>query len=810
MLKHIPIFFLIFIFSQTGNAQKKPLEYKAVRTHSTFTIDGKLDEEGWKQVSPLSNFVQMQPNFGGIESPQHRTEIYMLYDNNNVYIGGYCHELTKDSVSRELLGRDQVGINDFVGVIFDTYLDKINGTGFFVTPYGEQFDAKYTSNGEDGSWNGVWESAAVIQSDGWTFEMRIPYSALRFSNKENQTWGLNFIRQRRKSGKKYSWSPIDPKINGLQNQSGLWVGLEEIKPPLRLSLSPYFSTYVNHYPYKTAGVNDVTTSINGGMDVKYGINESFTLDMTLIPDFGQVQSDNRVLNLTPFEVKYNENRSFFTEGTELFSIGDLFYSRRIGSMPLHFYDVYSQTQGTEKVISNPVETKLFNATKISGRTSKGLGIGILNAITQPMDAILEDDKGEKRKVRTSPLTNYNIIVLDQTLKNNSSISFINTNVTRKGNDYDANVSAFVFDLNNKANTYAIKGKFAVSNIYGPSQPTSTGYSHNLMFSKTSGRFVFDLTQELTDKRFDPNDLGILFTNNFLNHYLWMQYRWLEPSSWYKNLRINFNASYSRRLDPGSYQSFSLNANSNALLNNLMSVGGNISYQAEGNDYYESRVKGRLFRVPALVFGGLWISSNYAKPFYTDINVGMGLGSKMNQQFYELSLANTYRFSDKFSLSQGTSWKQSLNEPGFADIVGADIIFSKRNVTTIENSIKSKYVFNKKQGITFVLRHYWSEVRPSQFFTLQQDGSLVNNSSYTKDQNRNFNAFNIDMVYTWEFAPGSFLNIVWKNSIYGQDQIVRQGYFKNLNNTLAVPQNNNLSLKVIYYLDALKFRKNASI
>lgn len=808
MLKLIPIVILLLIL-QTVNAQTIVKQAKAVKTHATFTIDGKLNEEGWKQVTPLSDFVQIQPTFGIPERNQNRTEIYLLYDNNNIYVAGYCHESTIDSVSRELVGRDRIGINDFVGVIFDTYLDKINGTGFFTTPYGEQFDAKYSNNGEDGTWNGVWESAAEVVSDGWTFEMRIPYSAIRFSNKENQTWGLNIIRQRKKAGEKYFWNPVDPNINGMINQSGLWTGIEEIKPPLRLSFSPYFSTYVNHYPYKTPGVNDVTASFNGGMDIKYGINESFTLDMTLIPDFGQVQSDNKVLNLSPFEVQYNENRSFFTEGTELFSIGNLFYSRRIGSTPLHFYDVYGQIQGNETIIKNPVETKLFNATKISGRTSKGLGIGILNAITQPMNAVVEDDKGNRRNIETSPLTNYNIIVVNQTLKNNSSISLVNTNVSRKGDDYDANVSAFVFDLNNKKNNYGISGNVALSNIYGPSQPTSTGFMHQITFSKTSGRFVFDISQELINKKYDPNDMGILFTNNYLRHKLWMQYRWLQPTSWYKNLRLNFNVNYKRRLDPDSYQSFSMNVNGNALLHNLLSLGAEVSYSASGNDYYEPRVPGRVYKVPATYYTGGWISTNYAKRYYIDASAGIGFGSEMHQRSYEASVENSYRFSDKFSLSQETSWHLSSNEPGFADIVGNDVIFSRRDVTTIENSLNSKYVFNKRHGITFVLRHYWSEVRPSEFFTLQQDGTLAKNTTYNKNQNQNFNAFNIDMVYTWEFAPGSFLNIVWKNSIYDQNQTIKQGYFKNLNNTWSSPQNNNLSLKVIYYLDALKFRKSAT-
>ncbi|MEO9210592.1 MAG: DUF5916 domain-containing protein [Ginsengibacter sp.] len=809
MKKLILLIINFLLITSISNAQSKKPEIKAVKTASSFTIDGKLSEAAWKEASLITGLIETSPNFGINEDKRNRTEVYILYDNNNIYIGGYCHENSRDSISKELVGRDQMGSNDFIGVIFDTYYDKINGTGFFVTPYGEQFDAKYSNSGEDASWNSVWESASEIQSDGWTFEMRIPYSAIRFSNKDNQSWGLNIIRQRNKSHEKYTWSPVDPTVNGLLSQEGLLTSIEKINPPLRLSLSPYFSTYLNHYPYKTSGVNDYTTSINGGMDIKYGINESFTLDMTLIPDFGQVQSDNKVLNLSPFEVKYNENRSFFTEGTELFSIGNLFYSRRIGSMPVHFYDVYQNTQDSEQVVSNPTESKLINATKISGRTSKGLGIGFLNAITKPMYATLENNKGERRQVQTGPLTNYNIIVLDQTLKNNSSVSFINTSVIRKGKDYDANVSALAFNLNNKANTYNWSGKFALSNIYDPLHSTVSGYAHYLQFSKSSGRFVYEITQVLEDENYNPNDLGILFNNNDFIHHVWMQYNWLKPTTWYKNLRINYNIDYSRQFHPSAYQSFSTDVNANSLLKNFMSVGAQISYDAVGKDFYEPRVKGKVFTTPSKFDFEMWLKSNQAKKYSFYVGLEYNLRNLFQSKSYSIELQNTYRFSDKFSLQHSINWNPSYNRAGFEDVMGTDIIFSRRNVKTIENSLSSKFNFNKKSGITLDIRHYWSEVQVKDFYTLQTDGSLSPNNTYQINQNQNFNAFNINMVYTWEFAPGSFINIVWKNSIYDQNQIVKDSYFKNLKNTLGYYQNNNISLKVIYYLDALVFRKKKS-
>ena len=349
----------IYCLAQTPAPKVLP----AKRTTAVIKIDGRIDEAAWKEAVPATQFVEWRPTPHRVEDSTNRTVVYLLYDNTSVYIGGYCYERTRDSISRELIGRDQVGVNDFVGVIFDTYHDKINGVGFYVTPYGEQYDAKYSGSGnEDDSWNSVWDSESEIHDNGWSFEMRIPYSALRFSNRADQNWGLNITRRRNKTGQQYMWNPIDPKVSGFINQEGVWAGIEKIEPPLRLSLSPYFSAYGNHFPAKKAGVKDWTSSVNGGMDVKYGINEAFTLDMTLIPDFGQVQSDNQVLNLSPFEVQFNENRAFFTEGTELFSKGNLFYSRRIGGTPIHFYNV--PLLNGERIVKNPTESKLINDTKI--------------------------------------------------------------------------------------------------------------------------------------------------------------------------------------------------------------------------------------------------------------------------------------------------------------------------------------------------------------------------------------------------------------------------------------------------------------
>ena len=221
-------------------AQTTTRNLPAQRTTKHVTIDGKLDDPAWQDAAKANEFTEFRPSIGKKEQPSVRTETFLMYSDEGIYFGGTCYEQTPDSIARELVGRDGFGMNDYIGLIFDTYSDKLNGFEYFVTPLGEQWDAKMTSNqdsdngGEDFSWNAVWKSAVVIHDKGWSFEVFLPYSAIRFSKDKLQNWGLNITRRRQKTGQQYTWNPIDPNKNGFLTQEGIWTGITDIKPPLRL------------------------------------------------------------------------------------------------------------------------------------------------------------------------------------------------------------------------------------------------------------------------------------------------------------------------------------------------------------------------------------------------------------------------------------------------------------------------------------------------------------------------------------------------------------------------------------------------
>jgi hypothetical protein len=803
--------FLCLCFTCSAFAQAPVKKLPATKVTITPKIDGLLDDEVWKNVPIATDFVENQPVAHRHEKNEERTEIKIIYDNTAIYVAARMYETSMDKVARELTTRDRIANDDFFGIIFDTYSDGLNGTGFYSTAAGVQYDAKYSNGGnEDDTWNGVWESKVTVDDHGWSAEFKIPYSALRFGKKDIQTWGLNMIRRRQSTQAQMFWNEIDPKKNGLMNQEGQLTDLKNITPPLRLAFYPYFSTYVNHYPYNTAGIKNTTGSVNGGMDVKYGINQSFTLDVTLIPDFGQVQSDNKVLNLTPFEVKYTENRPFFTEGTELFNKGNLFYSRRVGGQPINYNAAYNGLKTGESVISNPTETRLLNATKLSGRLSNGLGIGVFNAITNTSDAIVEDANGNRREVQTAPLTNYNIIVLDQNLKNNSAVTFINTNVNRFGKDYNANVSGLVLNLNNKANSYNVSGNMMMSNLFYNSQPTSTGYSYEVSAAKTQGSFTGNITQDLVDDKYNPNDLGILFNNNYFNHTLNYQYANYKPGKLFSQYAVGINVFYSRRYKPTAYQNLSYGVGSYFRYKNNWQSNFNLNFNQEGNDFYEPRVAGRYYRT-AQDFN---VNGNINTTPSTRLSGGAYVAYHVLNRFGGYSFTGevsyNFRINNKFSFGQDVTYTPQFNYAGFStmDTLNNNPIFARRNVQTIEHIFNVKYTFNNVAGLSFRLRHYWSKLNNMQFYDLANNGQLSSLTSTHFDSNidQNYNVWNIDMIYEWQFSPGSVVSVAWKSSSLNNTNIAKYGYLNNFGNTYNEPKNNNYSIKVLYYIDYQNLKK----
>ncbi len=790
-------------------SQQVKRSYAASRTSAAPKIDGDLSDSAWVNVPVADGFIALEPKPGLPAS--HRTEVKLIYDNSAVYVSACMFDTSPDSICRELGARDAGGINaDWFGLTFDTYYDGQNAFGFFVYASGVQQDVKFSPDNDDGSWNAVWESKVLIHDKGWNVEIRIPYSAIRFPKKDEQKWMVNFARTIRRSREFSLWNPIDPKVDGFLTQSGDLTGVKGIESPLRLSFSPYVSAYVENYPYDIPGKSNTSYSFNGGMDLKYGISESFTLDLTLVPDFGQVQSDNKVLNLTPYEVRYDERRQFFTEGTELFNKAGLFYSRRVGEEPMGYYSAEGQLDSNEVLDDNPANSQLINATKISGRTKGGLGIGIFNATTTSMNATFRDTlTGDTRKLLTQPLTNYSVIVLDQNLKNNSFISLVNTNVLRDGSAYDANVTGTQFRLLEKKRKWALQGTGAYSQkFFADSAAPSTGYRYRAGIGKVSGNYTFELVERVESETFDQNDLGYLDRNNRYSHYLLQAYETYEPFWVINSTSTEFNIIHDMLYSPRVFSLLTAGFATDVNFKNYFSVGVNaFTMPLDNYDYFEPRQEGRYYTYGPNNNVGGFFSSDYRKKFALDGNFSYRWYSEMGRRSSFYNLSPRYRFSNRFTLVYSFMDSYNSNEPGWVEDSGTDIIFGIRDVHTIENGLDGSFIFNCDMSLKARLRHYWSKAEYSSFFALSEDGK-PEACAYNFNNDIDFSAFNIDLIYTWQFLPGSEMSIAWKNSIYTISQELAKKYSESLQGTLASPQTNSFSIKLLYYLDYQKLKRGS--
>lgn len=775
----------LFSFSQT----KKSVSTK--KTTENISIDAELNETSWKDAEIATDFVSLEPKNGTPIPEEFKTEVKILYSDNAIYAGAKLYDPNPEKILKELVERDELGTSDFFGIFINGYNDGQQEFRFFVTAANGQIDTNFTSaEGEDGSWNAIWESNAKITDFGYVIEMKIPYAALRFPEKDKQTWGLNFFREVRRERQKYTWSPIDNKIGAISQQAGILTGIENIKTPTRLFLIPYSSFYLSGSDaQKTKG------ELKGGLDVKYGINDAFTLDAILVPDFGQTKFDNVVLNLGPFEQQFNENRPFFTEGTDLFSKGNLLYSRRIGQTP----DLNLNIAANESV-AYPGAVNLLNAMKISGRDKDGLGIGFLNAITEKtMATVSNDDNDNTRQIVVSPLTNYNVMVFDQRFNQNSSLTFINTNVTRNGSFRDANVTGLLFDLNNKTNTYNLSGGLKSSSINDVEN--KNGYNASLYFAETNGKFRYSFGSEYMSKDFEINDLGINFRTNYYSFSGNTNFRILNPNKTFNTFRINLNSYFEFYTPTNQIQASNFNVNLNSTNKKNHYFGAGINFNPFKNyDYYEPRVADRYFVNPTNVGGFLYFSSNYNYKFAVDINPY--ITHVINQNRYEagINVSPRYRFNDKFSLSYSFDYFKQQNDIGFIDFEGSNIIFARRNRDTYTNSISSKFSISSVMNFNLSVRHYWSLAENNKINNLNEDGSLALNTTYTGNKNSNFSTWNLDLSYSWWFAPGSQMSILYRNNAATFDRTINKNFNSNFSNLLQDNLNHILSISVRYFID----------
>jgi len=763
------------------------------------------DDSLWSAIKPITGFRQYLPVFA--RQASFTTEVKIAYDDYAIYVLAMMHDPSPDSILRQLGIRDDDDLNaDMFSIEFDTYNNQLDAYSFQVTASGVQIDWRES----DETYDAVWESKVKITNEGWVAELKIPYSALRFAPADHQKWGMQISRSVRRYRETDQWSLEIPEATQKLPYWGTLDGIDDIEPPVRLSATPYILLQAEHYPDEFSS-KDISTSFGGGMDLKYGFNESFTLDVSLLPDFSQVQSDNKVKNLSAFETIFEEQRPFFKEAVDLFKKGDLFYSRRIGKTPAYFYTITDSLAEGEYIRKNPVQQRILNATKLSGRNKNGTAIGFLNTITANTHAIAENRQGNKRKILTDPLTNYNLLVFDQAMKNNSDFYITNTSVLRGSQFRNANVTASGLMLNNRSNKYQVNLTAAMSQIFTPDtsgkKAASRGFKYGISLVKTKGNFQWSAGRFTMDDSFDANDLGLTWYNNYNSNEVTFKYNIYKPFWVLRDMHNTLTISNQNNFTTHKPQTALIEYSLFETTLKYLTLWAGIAYNfLETYDYYEPRTPGMYYILPKSTSWNMGFSSDYRKTFALDGGINGYYAERNKSKGYSFILSPIWRLNNHLKFYFVFSYAKNLNDYGYVASKDNLVLFGKREINTFENSVNAKYLFKNNLSLNLLARHYYKQGKYDSFYTLLGDGNLQTNMDYGENQDFIFISLNIDMVLSWVFAPGSSLNLVWKNEIISDRNNAGGTYLSNFDDTFLEPQLNNISVKVLYYIDYQNFKR----
>ena len=784
-----------------------------IRATTEVTIDGKADEASWINTERYSDFTQYEPANGRPSS--FTTIVRMLYSDEGIYVFADLIDNAPDSISTELGERDSDNeINaEWFSIDLCPFDDGVNGFSFKITVSGVQTDIKRASGsaGRDETWDAIWDSETLITGEGWSAEIFIPFSSIRFPTSGNTPWGVNFHRFVARKNEVSSWNYVDKTKGASFSQTGQIFGFKDINPPERISLMPYLSVFMEDQSQSDGGW---AKHINGGIDLKWGLNESFTLDATLVPDFSQVQSDDQVLNLTPYEIQYNERRQFFIEGSDVFNKGDIFYSRRIGAKPRGYNNAVKEAESESMNLKyNPLETGLINATKFSGRTSGGLGIGFLNAMSRKALAIFEDPQsGEKKRYLTEPFTNFSLVVIDQSLKNASYISLINTNVLRNashtGLNYNANVTATEMQFYSKDRTLSLKAIGGVSQKYFTDIKPITGRTFLLSGGKTGGKFIMRYTNRTITDQYDPNDMGYLKRNNLVSNSMTFGFNNYASKGPLFSSRNSLTISYDLSYLPRAYDAFALAIESESALKIFLIFSINGIWLPIGrDDYFEPRVSGRMYhRKPSIQFTGVTKSDPQKILFLESKLLLESFYQEQGRTNLEIGVNPSIRFSDRLRSEISVIQTYERNDEGFVGLADEKIIFGRRDNSTLSLELDLSYMFSAKSYITLRLREYWAKsLYNGHYGVLENDGSVFP-VSITRSDDTNYNAFNLDLKYIWMFAPGSEITLMWKEMIYSDGNYIPESFIENIQDLFNQNITSIVSLKMIYYIDYHTIRR----
>lgn len=700
-MKRIPLLlmlvFLCIALSAQDTIRKK--SYAAIFTSTAPVIDGSLAEEAWQAGTWGGDFIQFQPSNGA--APSQKTEFKILFDDNYIYVAIKAYDNSPDSISRRISRRDNAD-GDFVGVAFDSYHDLRTGFVFVVNAAGVKNDFIWANDGqiEDDTWDPIWFTKTEQADWGWSAELKIPLTQLRFGV-TGDVWGLVLVRQLFRNQELSTSQFIDQNSSGLVHNFGEMTGLKGIKPRKQADITPFAVGSYERYEKQEGNpfARGYDLKYNAGLDAKIGLTNNITLDLTVNPDFGQVEADPSQVNLTAYETFFEEKRPFFIEGKSITSlktgIGDgdigndnLFYSRRIGRSP-HLSASIEENEYADP----PRNVPIISAAKLTGKTPDGLSIGIIEAVTAAGKAKI-DSLGERSLQTVEPLTNYFITRVMKDFNGGQTViggAYTNTHRFLKGtgiNSLVTNANTAGVDFTHffgEERKWMLSGTMAASNLSGstsaienlqyssihyfqrpdanyvevdPNRRNLNGHGGNIQGGKVGGHWNFVLFGLWKSPGFDLNDIGYLQRADDIMTVFWSAYNFNKPFSIFRRIRPNTNI-WSGWDFGGTHLFTGGNLSVYAEFKNLWS--SNIGFNYEGNAISNTILRGGpSMYVPSSFNWFANISTSSSRKVYGTLWGNASKGGNESSRSWSTGMNLTIKAGQSFSATVSPSYSNNMN------------------------------------------------------------------------------------------------------------------------------------------------------
>lgn len=735
-----------------ARSTSETIRFAAARAAEGVTLDGRLDEPIWQTAVPIDAFVQRDPNQGA--APTQRTSVRVLYDDGGIYVGAELFDTAPDSIVAQLARRDRYVTADRFTVYLDPYHDKRTGAFFGVNAAGTLYDGTlYNDDWDDDTWDGVWDAKVQRTERGWMVEMRIPFSQLRFQRSADHVWGVNFRREIARSNEQdyLVYTPRDG--SGFVSRFHELGGITGVTPPPRLEILPYVTAKAAFVDHEAGNpFNDGSRySPSAGVDIKAGLGSNLTFDASVNPDFGQVEVDPAVVNLSDVESFFDEKRPFFIEGANIFNFGsggannfwgfnnptpDFLYTRRIGRAPQLGVNV-----PVNGYSDSPEGTHILGAAKLSGKVGDW-SIGTLSALTKREHATIQDAVGTRSSAEVEPFTYYGAArTLKEFSDGRQGLGFLSTATIRDLGDGIAreqlNSSAFAFGMDgwtflDQDKMWALTTWLGGSHVRGSAaQITSlqrnsihyfqrpdaghvevdaeatslSGLGGRVTLNKQKGRFYTNTAAAFVTPGFDVNDLGFQFTSDVVNAHQVIGYRWRTPTNLYR--QINWNASTAHSWDfDGNHVHHMYWTNLNIQLPNYYWV-------FAGGDYLPDRLNNRRTRGGPLtlnpaggeIFGGF--DSDARKPIVFGMD---GFYARFGQEAtrsWRIAGYVEWKPMDRLSLQVNPSYDKArsgaqfigtLEDAAVTGTFGREYLFAPLNQTTLSSSVRMNWIFSPRLSL----------------------------------------------------------------------------------------------------------------